>query len=194
MKRFRFTKTLILILLTAVLVAALPVSAGTEVRTASPVSVNNSRTLNVLFIGNSFSLDTTGYLYDIVKQTGCRICLGVGWISGAKLPAHVSNALSDAQKYTYDENTSGSWGTKKYKKKSEVETFLDHEAEEMGRDRSPGLQHRCWIYARLLSGGGSDKALPSGGYGPLLQEEVPQGPYRLQHELGPSRGLQWERL
>ena len=116
MKRFRFTKTLILILLVAALTASLPVSAGTEVRTASPVSVNNSRTLNVLFIGNSFSLDTTAYLYDIVKQTGCRICLGVGWISGAKLPAHVSNALSDAQKYTYEENTAGSWGTKKYNK------------------------------------------------------------------------------
>jgi hypothetical protein len=116
MKRNRIMKTFILILLTAALAAALPVSAGTEVRTASPVSVNNSRTLNVLFIGNSFSLDTTGYLYDIVKQTGCRICLGVGWISGAKLPAHVSNALSDAQKYTYEENTAGSWGTKKYNK------------------------------------------------------------------------------
>jgi hypothetical protein len=52
-----------------------PAKAETEVRTVSPVSVNSSRTLNVLFIGNSLSLDTTAYIYDIVKQTGCRVCV-----------------------------------------------------------------------------------------------------------------------
>ena len=116
MKKYRIMKAFVLILLTAALAAALPVSAGTEVRTLSPVSVNNSRTLNVLFIGNSFSLDTTGYIYDIVKQTGCRICLGVGWIRGGKLSTHAECAASDAQKYTYYENSSGSWVTKKYNK------------------------------------------------------------------------------
>ena len=120
MKRYRIWKALVMILMTAVLAGALPVPARaeTEVRTVSPVSVNSSRTLNVLFIGNSFSMDTTAYLYDIAKQTGGRICLGVGWIRGAKLPAHAGNALSDAQKYMYDENTAGRWETKKYNKSS----------------------------------------------------------------------------
>ena len=118
MKRYRIMKTLVLILLTAALSSALPVMAVEEVRTASPVSVSKSRTLNVLFIGNSFSVDTTAYLYDIVKETGCRICLGDAWISGVRLSAHAKNAASDAQKYTYMENTSGSWGTKKYNKSS----------------------------------------------------------------------------
>ena len=118
MKRFRFTKTLILILLTAVLTASLPVSAGTEVRTVSPVSVNKSRTLNVLFIGNSLSLDTTAYIYDIVKQTGCRVCVGDAWISAGKLAGFAKRAANDVQKFTYLENSSGRWETKTYNKSS----------------------------------------------------------------------------
>ena len=116
MKKYRIMKAFVLILLTAALAAALPVSAGAEVRTLSPVSVSKSRTLNVLFIGNSLSLDTTAYVYDIMKQTGCRVCLGDAWIRAGKLSTHAECAASDAQKYTYYENSSGSWVTKAYNK------------------------------------------------------------------------------
>ena len=47
MKSRRIMKAFVLILLTAALAAALPVSAGAEVRTLSPVSVNRSRTLMI---------------------------------------------------------------------------------------------------------------------------------------------------
>ena len=81
MKRFRFTKTLILILLTAVLAASLPVSAGTEVRTVSPVSVNKSRTLNVLFIGNSL-LQGLGSADKGGRFGMCGIRYGTGGVYG----------------------------------------------------------------------------------------------------------------
>ena len=120
MKRNRIMKTLVLILLTAVLAGAMPVpaKAETEVRTVSPVSVNSSRTLNVLFIGNSLSLDTTAYIYDIVKQTGCRVCVGDAWISAGKLSGFAKRAANDVQKFTYLENSSGRWENKTYNKSS----------------------------------------------------------------------------
>ena len=90
------------------------VAAGTEISTSSPVQITKNKTLNVLFIGNSFSEDTSRYLYDIVKQTGYKICVGDAWIGGSRLCDHVSNASSNAKKYTYIENTSGSWGRKNY--------------------------------------------------------------------------------
>lgn len=116
MKSCRIMKAFVLILLTAVLAGALPVSAGAEVRTLSPVSVNRSRTLNVLFIGNSLSLDTTAYIYDIVKQTGCRVCVGDAWISAGKLAGFAKRAANDVQKFTYLENSAGRWETKTYNK------------------------------------------------------------------------------
>lgn len=114
MKRHRIIKAAVSLFLALALTAAMPVMAGTEISTASPVAVKKSKTLNVLFIGNSFSEDTSRYLYDIVKQTGYKVCVGDAWIGGSRLCDHVNNASSNAKRYTYIENTSGSWGKKKY--------------------------------------------------------------------------------
>ena len=114
MKGHRIIRALFAFVLAVSLTIAMPVAAGTEISTSSPVQITKNKTLNVLFIGNSFSEDTSRYLYDIVKQTGYKICVGDAWIGGSRLCDHVSNASSNAKKYTYIENTSGSWGRKKY--------------------------------------------------------------------------------
>ncbi len=55
------------------LLAVYKVPAQAETPATSPVTVSDEDVLNVLFIGNSFSIDTSRYLYDIAEQTGYRI-------------------------------------------------------------------------------------------------------------------------
>lgn len=76
----------------------------------APLSDGNS--LKVLAIGNSFSNNTTEYLYDIAKAEGIsEVVIGRLYISGCTLAKHVENAQSNAPAYTYYKNNSGSWNT-----------------------------------------------------------------------------------
>lgn len=109
MKCKRVIRALSLLLLMVILSAELPVGARAEIETVAPVKIDKMRTLNVLFIGNSYSEDTSRYLYDIAEQTGYRICVGDAWLGGLRLSDHVENALADNPAYTYFENTDGEW-------------------------------------------------------------------------------------
>ena len=74
----------------------------------APLSDGN--TLKVLAIGNSFSNNTTEYLYDIAKAEGVTdIVIGRLYISGCSLAKHVENAKSNAAAYIYYKNNSGKW-------------------------------------------------------------------------------------
>ena len=109
MKCKKTIRVFALLLLAVLLTAALPVGAQAEIETISPVKIDKMRTLNVLFIGNSYSEDTSRYLYDIADQTGYRICVGDCWLGGLKICDHVNNAMTDARVYTYFENSDGNW-------------------------------------------------------------------------------------
>lgn len=109
MKRSIVIRAVTILLLMVILSAGLPAGAQAEIETISPAGISKMRTLNVLFIGNSYSEDTSRYLYDIVEQTGYRICVGNAWLGGMKIRDHVRNALTDAQVYTYFENSDGNW-------------------------------------------------------------------------------------
>ena len=70
------------------------------------------KTLKVLAIGNSFSVDAMEYLYHIAKSAGVEtVILGNLRISGCSLEMHYTNATTDAKAYTYLKNTTGSWVT-----------------------------------------------------------------------------------
>lgn len=70
------------------------------------------KTLKVLAIGNSFSVDAMEYLYHIAKSAGVEtVILGNLRISGCTLDMHWANAKTDAKSYTYLKNTTGTWGT-----------------------------------------------------------------------------------
>lgn len=68
------------------------------------------KTLKVLAIGNSFSVDAMEYLYNIAKSAGVEtIVLGNLRVSGCTVDMHTDYALSNKPKYTYLKNTSESW-------------------------------------------------------------------------------------
>ncbi len=66
--------------------------------------------LKVLAIGNSFSVDTFEYAYDIAKSAGVeKIVLGNLYVGGCSVDGHVYNAQIDAATYEYYTNTDGKW-------------------------------------------------------------------------------------
>lgn len=69
-----------------------------------------TKTLKVLAVGNSFSVDGMEYLWDIATDAGCEsVVLGNLYIGGCSLDMHWSNIRSDAAKYIYYKNTDGKW-------------------------------------------------------------------------------------
>ena len=70
----------------------------------------DGKTLKILAIGNSFSVDAMTYLYEIAKAEGVEsVILGNLYIGGCTLETHAGNALSNNASYTYYKNTSGQW-------------------------------------------------------------------------------------
>ena len=75
-------------------------------------ALSDGKTLKVLAIGNSFSNNTTRFLYDIAKAEGVEnIVLGRLYIGGCSLEKHVLCANTNAAEYKYYKNTTGSWET-----------------------------------------------------------------------------------
>lgn len=66
--------------------------------------------LKVLAIGNSFSVDSMEYLYNIADElTDENVVLGNMYIGGCTLNMHNTNAKTNATAYTYYKNTNGVW-------------------------------------------------------------------------------------
>lgn len=75
-----------------------------------PIDVDFSKTLKVLAIGNSFSVDAMQYLYKIAKDAGIEtVILGNLYIGGASLANHVSSFSNNMTNYTYYKNTADQW-------------------------------------------------------------------------------------
>lgn len=64
--------------------------------------------VNLLIIGNSFSVDALAYLPAICKSLGIEITIGLMYIGGAPLSTHVSN-WNGSGAYTYFETHGGVW-------------------------------------------------------------------------------------
>lgn len=72
--------------------------------------LSDGKTLKVLAIGNSFSNNTTRFLYDIAKAEGVEnITLGRLYIGGCSLQKHVKCATTNSTEYKYYKNTTGTW-------------------------------------------------------------------------------------
>ncbi len=68
--------------------------------------------LKILCIGNSFSVDSMEYVYQVAEAAGVEeIVLGNLYIGGCSLATHLSNATNDNGAYTYYKNTSGTWSS-----------------------------------------------------------------------------------
>lgn len=70
----------------------------------------DDKTISILAIGNSFSVDAMEYLYGMLQDVGYEdITLGNLYIGGCTLETHAGHFTSDNASYTYYLNTSGKW-------------------------------------------------------------------------------------
>lgn len=118
-------KKTICVLLTALLCASLLVAcsapAAPDNTTAATQAVptidmstplSDGKTLKVLAVGNSFSDNTTEFLYDIATAEGVAdVVIGKLYISGCTVAMHLENAQTNAPAYEYSKNTGGNWKT-----------------------------------------------------------------------------------
>ena len=88
-----------------------------ETRAAASWDVDGDGVLEILAIGNSFSVDGLQYVWNIAKSMGIsKIALGNLYIGGCSLATHYTNAKNDSAAYTYYFNDSGTWkSTDNYK-------------------------------------------------------------------------------
>ena len=89
--------------------------AETESETTAPEvpTEPEKKSLKILAIGNSFSVDAMEYVYQIAKEVGYEeVVLGNLYIGGCSLQTHAQNLKSRSKSYTYYYNSSGKWQNK----------------------------------------------------------------------------------
>ncbi|MDR1585222.1 MAG: DUF4886 domain-containing protein [Prevotellaceae bacterium] len=92
---------------------------------ASISVAQNQRTIRILAIGNSFSVDAVeNYLYELGEAAGVNLIIGNANIGGCSLERHRNNSVSGAADYQYMKIVNG---TKTLKKKSTLEYCLTDE-------------------------------------------------------------------
>lgn len=85
-------------------------SATLEEPMKQPTSIPKS--IKILAIGNSFSVDAVEYLWDMLNAAGIEeIVIGNLYIGGCSLNTHWSNMSSNSNAYTFYYNNSGKWET-----------------------------------------------------------------------------------
>ncbi len=73
-----------------------------------------TKSLKILALGNSFTVDGTQHLWNICKDGGVEtVIVGNLYIGDCTLDTHWSNIEGSAASYTYYKNTSGTWSTTK---------------------------------------------------------------------------------
>ena len=71
------------------------------------------KSLRILSIGNSFSVDAQEYLYGIAKDVGFdNVILGNLYVGGCSLQGHHNYFVNERNPYTYYKNTTGEWTEK----------------------------------------------------------------------------------
>lgn len=87
-------------------------------RALQSIAHRKIKTVSILAIGNSFSVDAMEYLHPMLKEAGCydRVILGNLYIGGCSLETHAGNLANNSAAYTYYHNNTGSWtSTESYK-------------------------------------------------------------------------------
>ncbi|MCD7822083.1 MAG: DUF4886 domain-containing protein, partial [Clostridiales bacterium] len=89
------------------------VAAASVTRTAAyhRSYAKKGTTYHILVIGNSYSVDSTQYLYQVATDAGYDVVVGNLQKGSLTLANHWSYAKNDTAAYTYRKNTSGSWKT-----------------------------------------------------------------------------------
>lgn len=111
------------------------------------------KSLKVLAIGGSFSMDAMQYLYQIAEEAGVEeIVLGNLFYGGGTLEQHLACAKTDSPSYDFYKNTDGYWQTLKEYRMSDA------------------LMEEDWDYITLQQNSGSSGI--SSSYGETLTELI----------------------
>lgn len=95
-----------------------PTEAPTEPEPQDPVIpevswepiAENLESVKILSIGNSFSVDSMEYLWDMLRSVGYQnVTLGILYYGGCSLAQHVNFMTNDTTDYVYFKNNSGTW-------------------------------------------------------------------------------------
>lgn len=111
----RTIKKLTALLLTFALVfALLPSNAQAAGESTNTAVFQKGKTLHILAVGNSFSVDGLHYLYQMAESAGYDVVIGNLYKSGCDLKTHWSNLKSEKTAYSYykvSDANQGAWGT-----------------------------------------------------------------------------------
>ena len=176
MKPTRITSLLLCFLLLCALLTACrktPTETTSSTETTSPPETRpalfEGDTLKILAIGNSFSNDTTEYLYDVAQAEGLKnIVIGRLFFGSCSLERHLKNANTDNPEYTYYKNTTGKWET------THNATILQ------------SIQDEDWDIITLQQSSG--KSGQPETYGDYLNQLVA---YVQEHKTNPNAKLVW---
>lgn len=129
----------------------------------------DQKSMKVLAIGNSYSEDTTYFLYDIAKAYGVEdVVIGNMYIGSCTLEMHCQNIKNNAANYVYMKNDQGEW----------VHT--------PGMTLQQGLQDEQWdfvvVHQESMNAGNPDS------YGNYLEELIA---YVRQNVKDPDCQLVW---
>ena len=70
----------------------------------------NPKSISILSVGNSLSVDAMWFLYDMLKEAGYeQIKLGILYHSGCSMASHLSYAATQEKAYDYYYNNNGAW-------------------------------------------------------------------------------------
>jgi len=98
-----------------------PTVLPTEPEPTSVLTEAPPKSLKILAIGGSFSMDAMQYLYQIAEDAGVEeIVLGNLFYGGGTLAQHLEAARNDAGAYDFYKNADGYWSTTKEYKMSDA--------------------------------------------------------------------------
>lgn len=105
MKQIKLMTSVLMLIISLVLGTVVPIG-----NLAADVSAAEDDPVKILAIGNSFSVDATQYLYEIVLQCGVKnLIIGNLEQGGATLAIHRQNAEGNLGNYTYNKDTDNKW-------------------------------------------------------------------------------------
>ncbi|MBQ8184412.1 MAG: DUF4886 domain-containing protein [Lachnospiraceae bacterium] len=108
------------------------------------------KSLKILAIGNSFSIDAMEFLYGIATAGGVEeVVLGNLYVGGCSVEKHVNIANADQAAYTYFKNTTGDWEeTENYKMSDAI---ADEDWDYISMHQSSALSGISESYAEPLA-------------------------------------------
>jgi hypothetical protein len=94
---------------TTEIVSAETLSTRSTTKPTKLSTASKSKTMRILLVGNSFSVDSSQYLYEVAQAAGYNVVVGNLYKGSSTLANHLSYAKNNTAAYTYRKNATGQW-------------------------------------------------------------------------------------